>query len=435
MISIEKLLLKRFIIVATCMTIALGLLNHWWTEKLYMNIQAKQLQHESDALLSPLQNITSNQLAELHLYFPQHSSHLYYIKSNLTSWSSAPDQVANFPIDKWITESGTYQYQNDIGQHYLVSSNVKDDIIFVVIQETTASLRELEKAHSYMLVVVAFSLLLLMYLQRQVIRKTFSKLQLESIQYQIDKVQRGERTKLYAPSISEIAPMVKEINKLLGYLESRNERTKHAAGNLSHALKTPVAVIRQIIEQKDNGLSSESSQKLIEQMDQMNFIINSELKRARISGRGSRNRSFSVADTVDKLSSTLMLIYPEKKVEFIFNIEDEAYFPGDKSDFHELLGNLMDNAVKWCAKNVELEIFLKSGALCINICDDGPGCSNSKIETLLERGVRLDEQTPGHGLGLNIVVNIVKEYSGEIDIYNKEPNGFNVKLQIPLELQ
>lgn len=432
MISIEKLLLKRFIIVVTIITVSLGVLNHWWAERIYLNVLTQQLEHESEALLKHLQKTKPNNLSTVSLNLPQHSSHLYYIESSASSWSSAPELISDLPIKTWLNTEGIYQYEKNSGENFLLlSKRHTDGFNLIVMQDITASLVELEKSHLYMLLVVILSFALLMYLQRKVIRETFSKI--NPVYQQIEAIQRGEKAKLIEPNIAEISPLAKAINQLLGYLESRNERSKNAIGNLSHALKTPVAVIRQIIEQNDSGLSTENRLRLTDQIDQLNFIINGELKRARISGRGSQKQSFSLSDTVNNLSSTLTLIYPDKKIDFILKISEKAYFPGDKSDFLELLGNLMDNAAKWCAHQVTIEISMQSGMFNLQVVDDGPGYNESDIPSILERGVRLDEQAPGHGLGLNIVSNIVQQYIGQLQISNAVPHGCRVKIRIPLD--
>ncbi|MGH1431781.1 MAG: ATP-binding protein [Neptuniibacter sp.] len=433
MISIEKVLLKRFILIALALIAALTFFHSWWADNLYLKMQKQQLQHEGSALAQHLRHTTPEQRTSLTLNLPQHSSHIYVIRSQISSWSSAPGLVSEYPLDGWFNAPGFHEFQDNNDRSFLIlSQTFSDSMQFIVIQETTAALAELDKNHSYMLFAIILALAIVLLLQRKVIRETFSKL--DPIKSQIDALQRGEKPTLPNSDISEISPLVSAINQLLGYLHSRNERSKNAVGNISHAMKTPIAVITQIAETKDNGLTPVIRGQLIEQAEQLNLIISSELKRARISGRGHQSENFSIVTAVENLAATIKLIYPDKLLTFDINIDPQSHFPGEQSDFNELMGNLMDNAAKWCDGVISVDINGGLDQFEVVVNDDGPGCSKSQIERLTKRGIRLDEQAKGHGLGLNIVQTIVEQYQGQILFANREPKGFSVRLQLPLSL-
>jgi signal transduction histidine kinase len=433
MISIEKVLLKRFILIALALIAALTFFHSWWADNLYLKMQKQQLQHEGSALAQHLRHTTPEQRTSLTLNLPQHSSHIYVIRSQISSWSSAPELVSEYPLDGWFNAPGFHEFKDNNDRSFLIlSQTFSDSMQFVVIQETTAALAELDKSHSYMLFAIILALAIILLLQRKVIRETFSKL--DPIKSQIDALQRGEKPTLPNSDISEISPLVSAINQLLGYLHSRNERSKNAVGNISHAMKTPIAVITQIAETKDNGLTPMIRGQLIEQAEQLNLIISSELKRARISGRGHQSENFSIVTAVENLAATIKLIYPDKLLRFDINIDPQSHFPGEQSDFNELMGNLMDNAAKWCDGVISVDINGGLDQFEVVVNDDGPGCSKSQIERLTKRGIRLDEQAKGHGLGLNIVQTIVEQYQGHILFTNREPKGFSVRLQLPLSL-
>ena len=99
----------------------------------------------------------------------------------------------------------------------------------------------------------------------------------------------------------------------------------------------------------------------------------------------------------------------------------------------ELLGNLLDNAYKWANQTVRISIKKYSG---INICieDDGPGTDPEKLQFLHKRGLRLDETKQGHGLGLAIASDMVREYNGELDFGKSEKlGGFRVDITLPVD--
>jgi signal transduction histidine kinase len=113
----------------------------------------------------------------------------------------------------------------------------------------------------------------------------------------------------------------------------------------------------------------------------------------------------------------------------------DAAMPFDVEDMLELLGNLMDNACQWAQSRVTLEIW-QDEAWHLRISDDGPGVSDkASSETLMFRGVRLDEQGTGHGLGLSIVSDLVQAYQGQIHLSSsKTLGGLEVQIRLPQSL-
>ena len=115
-------------------------------------------------------------------------------------------------------------------------------------------------------------------------------------------------------------------------------------------------------------------------------------------------------------------VYSEKEVQVIYHIEKNVELVHDRQDMLELIGNLLDNAVKWCNGTVELNIRSKDGVI-IDVDDDGPGCSKEVLGRLTDRGVRIDESVAGHGLGLSIVKDIVDTYNGRLLLEPSERLG------------
>ncbi|MGH1462102.1 MAG: ATP-binding protein, partial [Neptuniibacter sp.] len=147
-----------------------------------------------------------------------------------------------------------------------------------------------------------------------------------------------------------------------------------------------------------------------------------------------QSENFSIITAVENLAATLKLIYPDKLLTFDINVNPQSHFPGEQSDFNELMGNLMDNAAKWSDGMISVDINGGLDQFEVIVNDNGPGCSKSKIERLTKRGIRLDEQAKGHGLGLNIVLTIVEQYQGDILFTNREPKGLSVRIQLPSSL-
>jgi signal transduction histidine kinase len=124
-------------------------------------------------------------------------------------------------------------------------------------------------------------------------------------------------------------------------------------------------------------------------------------------------------------------IYRERDLDIRFHVPQGARFPGDREDLLELLGNLLDNACKWARHRVALTVEQGSD-LSFRIEDDGPGCPPELLDELARRGVRVDESTAGHGLGLAIVRDIVVSYGGTIRFGRSASLGFEVDVALPL---
>jgi signal transduction histidine kinase len=124
-------------------------------------------------------------------------------------------------------------------------------------------------------------------------------------------------------------------------------------------------------------------------------------------------------------------MYREKNLELESRIPAAHSFAGDREDMLELIGNLLDNACKWARNRVRLTVETSPG-LAVAIEDDGPGVSSAQLDRLIKRGVRLDESAAGHGLGLSIVNDIIRQYGGELD-FDRSPDlhGLRVRVRLP----
>ena len=144
-----------------------------------------------------------------------------------------------------------------------------------------------------------------------------------------------------------------------------------------------------------------------------------------------------IAEPTAQVVTSLTKLYKDKGINIKQEVPKDLLFYGDQGDWMELIGNLLDNACKWAESSVRVVISKytlgdgsssRSGVLLV-VEDDGPGIEEEIKKTILERGVRLDSQTPGHGIGLHIVKGIVEAYEGKIDIDNLSPGTrFSVEL-------
>lgn len=256
-------------------------------------------------------------------------------------------------------------------------------------------------------------LLALLALQRWIVVNTLNPLQ--QIKESLAKVASGELQQINANGPAEVMPLINEFNRILKSASQKTRRSRLAIGNLAHGLKTRLAQLQLL-----SGSESADSDAQLRQMvqnctEEIHQDVERELKRARLMGDVYTSQHTDLEVELPKLVATLQKIYSEKPVAFAWQHNGQARVMIDREDMLELLGNVLDNAFKWCRSQVQLHVSVKS-AIEITIEDDGPGSDAPALETLLQRGMRMDESKPGSGLGLAIVQDIVQHYHGNISL-------------------
>jgi signal transduction histidine kinase len=249
----------------------------------------------------------------------------------------------------------------------------------------------------------------------------------------IEQVREGEAQTIVGTYPREIAPLAEEINELLRSNTQIIERARNAVGNLAHGLKTPLAVLRnEASAAKDNPLS----RVVTSESDKMTQLVSTYLDRARIAAR-----SAVVGKKADATLIMLRLVRVMEKlnkhVTIAFKRPDASlpWFRGDEGDLEEMAGNLLDNACKWSKGKIAVTMVAErtpsQAFLLIRIEDDGPGLTEEEAQKVLRRGVRLDEKTPGSGLGLDIVKELVDVYGGSLQLRRSVLGGVLAELKLP----
>ncbi|WP_240031974.1 ATP-binding protein [Pseudomethylobacillus aquaticus] len=272
-------------------------------------------------------------------------------------------------------------------------------------------------------------LLLLLLLQYRIVSTGLRPLM--NLRGDMAKLQRGETDRVSSAAPAEIAPVINELNRLLATMGKRSKRSREALGNLAHALNTRLAALNQLADAPALAEHAELRVAITDTSEAMRRIVARELKRARLIGDTLPGRRVDLHGETGLLLQTLQLMYQGKPLYIDSQVAEDAHFAGDQEDLLEMLGNLMDNACKWCKHQVSLTILQQRGVRFI-VEDDGPGCLPEEMEHLTSRGFRIDESKPGSGLGLAIVRDIVESYGGQLSFSRSERlGGLRVSVTMP----
>lgn len=272
------------------------------------------------------------------------------------------------------------------------------------------------------------ALAVVLWVQARVVARGLSPL--GRAQRQLRELEAGQRERLDEDLPEEIRPLVMEINRLVALQGVRLRRSREAFGNLAHALKGPLSLLAQLAEREEIRRHPDVYRSCTEAVESLRRRVDRELKRARLAGAGAGVPVFRAAREVADLVDLVRRIHAGKRLDFQLRVPPEATFRIDREDALEILGNLLDNAAKWARAQVRVSIA-EAPHLHIDVEDDGPGVAKSDLPRLRRRGGRLDEQKPGHGLGLAIVQEAAAQYRGTVRFSRSELGGLRVTVDLP----
>ncbi len=249
---------------------------------------------------------------------------------------------------------------------------------------------------------------------------------LEALRRSVNAVRAGEQKAIAVDEPEEIMPLVAEVNSLLDAKAKAIESAKARAADLAHGLKTPLTVLATDAERLRRKGETEIADELQDLAFGMRRLINHELSRARLQfAPGMAKEGIAIRNVIESVIRTLSRSPKGSRISWRIEVSTEAVAYISPEDATELLGVLLDNAVKWSNTEVRIAAEGENG-LRIVIEDDGPGVSVDQIAKLGQRGVRLDEATEGSGLGLSIAADIVEAYGGQMHFGACAPQGFQV---------
>jgi len=310
-------------------------------------------------------------------------------------------------------------WENEHGEMFHYTLNISEDINTISQQKVGFQL-------SLWLWLGGTGLMLLI---AQALILRWSLRPLHDVVVDLHAIETGDNKRLSDDYPKELNQLTKNINTLLDHEQSRRERYKNSLADLAHSLKTPLAVIRGELEgMTDNSAIQNAT---YEQLNRVSELVDYQLQRAATEGQSSFQSPISLGDIIHKILNTLDKVYQHKHIQNQCEIDHNIFIHADEGDMYELIGNLLENAYKYCSKTVVIFIQLHNDNIEIYIDDDGNGIPEHAKNDIIKRGKRIDSQVEGHGIGLSIVSDIIDAYQGDIRIERSHLGGARFIVTLP----
>jgi signal transduction histidine kinase len=300
-----------------------------------------------------------------------------------------------------------------------------DPVLLVTASDRTLSMEGVDRLRTILLAAMLF--LAAGTLIAMALGLRYALRPLERIQSDINDVREGRMAALSGDYPTEVQPLSEELNKLLEHNRTVVSRAQTYVGNLAHALKTPLAVLR-----NEASGSTQLDDVVRRQTESMRSNVDHYLRRAQAAARaealGIRTQ---VAEAIDGLARMMNKLFSSQGKSVFADVDEQFYVRAERQDLEEMLGNLLDNACKWAKSTVEVSAKPgENGMILIHVDDDGPGLSETEREEAVKRGVRIDETAPGTGLGLSIVADISGMNGGGLTLSDSPLGGLRATIAL-----
>lgn len=433
MYSLKQRLHRNLLITVTLAMMILLTVLHLGIQALTQNYVASRLLHDADSIIAALMTgpngewrIQEERMSTV--YHRVRSGHYYLVAVNqqrIRSRSLFDIDVATPILTLGENRCSMMDFLEQ--EQWLACSQAiekQGNLVNVWVAEDISSLQDAQRWFMlFALISVVITILILLTTQYKILQKGFR--QLERTRELIRQMHLGQKEVALQDLPLEIQPLVREIDRLLEQLGERVKRSRNALGNLAHALKRPLQRLHLQLE----TMSPAERQQSNDILQDIDSVVDRELKRARIVGVVMPGRHTQLDDDLVHLLQVMHSIYPEKNIET--NYPEHLVLPHDRDDILELLGNLLDNACKFSQKRVLIQFEALDQGWRILVEDDGEGVSTEALHLIASRGVRLDENIQGHGLGLSICQDIVASYGGTMRFDQSGLGGLKVSIFLP----
>ena len=427
----------------------------WWLSittihKVADDYVLTRLEHDSEAIVKNL-HIQEGQWSLTHdniepIYSQTYSGHYYVVKvGGQTFRSPSLNDYPLFLTGLEEAKANNHVYET-LGPLIREGDSVKrskllilasqasknNQTISLYVAEDHSPIQESLKQFDWLFGGFALlSLLMLYLLQKWILKRTFT--QLAPLEKQLKEMEVSHQLNIDESMYpKEVESLIEALRFAINQASKQLKTSRQSNANLSHALKTPLNLAFQILEQIRLDASPENLKRveiqMQQQLDKIHQLIERELKKARIASDAPLSNRFDFETDLPQLITSLKQLHQAKSIEVELA---KINLPGlviEKEDGFELLGNLLDNAFKWSRSHIKVSLSEDHYYAYIVIEDDGVGVTDMALNDIQTRGYRADEAIPGHGIGLSIVKDLVDAYSGQIEFTHSALGGLLVKL-------
>lgn len=285
-----------------------------------------------------------------------------------------------------------------------------------------------EARRAFVLDIIPFMIALAVFLiAASLAQLTFGLRPVSAVSEGLNRIRERKAERLDGRYPRELQGVVDAVNRLLDAQADIIQKARTRAADLAHGLKTPLTVLaNDAATLKEHG-EDDIARELAHLANVMQAHVDRELARSRIAATAElRASDADIATAVDRIVRTLKRTPRGGALAWSVDVAPGMVVGVDPHDLDELLGNILDNAVKWSRTVIGVSAGREGGRIRLVIEDDGPGADPAGIKRMMERGIRLDSQTPGTGIGLSIVRDIAAVYDLAIDITNRPDGGLRV---------
>ncbi len=345
-------------------------------------------------------------------------------------WKEFP-RVKNIDVGNWQFSTQPFNNKRHFRLAFAILWPDTNDQLnrynIVIWQDANDYFRQLDRFRQTLwawLGITIFLLLIVMYLVMMWSLRPLKKVGLE-----IKAIEDRKQTGFEQNYPTEITPLTDNLNILLSREQYQHLRYRDAMDDLAHSLKTPLAVLNGLTDSDSLGKAELVTMR--EQTARMNQIVSYQLQRVTNVVGVNINKPINTIAIIEKISGALEKVYQEKGVQFKSTLSCSILVRMDESDCYEVMGNLLDNAFKYCQDKVHINcIETDNDQIELNIEDNGSGLDSLAIDRILNRGTRLDETNEGQGIGLAVVAELVKSYNISLRFEPSTLGGLKVVLAL-----
>lgn len=340
-----------------------------------------------------------------------------------------PEETGRIRFDRLSLKNGTELLNAALRIDWEFEGGGSSSFVFMVTSNLEGLRSQIARFRAWLSGGFGVLVLLLLGAQLLLLRRLMRPL--GQAEAEVREIESGTRQKLSDGYPAEIRALSTSINGLIDSERSRTRRYRESLDNLAHSLKTPLAVIRSQLE-----AGAVDRETVDAQVGRMHDIVDHQLRRAVAAGASLGQPGVSVSAQIQPVLEALSKVYSGKRVEVSTDLDDTVLFPGERDDLVEILGNILDNAFKYCSGKVRISTAQQAAGgvavVLIAVDDDGPGMTAGERERLLCRGVRGQDDSAGQGIGLAVVTDIVEALAGSVDLRDSGLGGARVEIRVPV---